>query len=151
MGTRGTAVAARKIPLPTPSGVFLKVMSTTGSIRTEYPSIVLSYLDTSHVPDPEFLTSVQAFASNFEASPEVHSEFELVAYAAPREELLDFSDGYFLNCQVPTQKSNDFFNKITKEGRYAILINTPVYSYRALIDDSTGDILEAAVEYRSLH
>lgn len=146
--------AARKFPLPAPRGMYLKVLHSTGSVRTEYPTIILSYLDVDlkHAPDEDFLTEIQAFSTDFTANPDnVDSELELVAYGMPKEELLDFSDGHFLKCIVDTKKANDFFVKVEELGRYAVLVNTNNFTYRALVDDATGEVLEAVVETRKLH
>ena len=150
MGTE--PVAARKIPLPTPKGVYLTILSTTGSIRTEYPTVTLSYLGSkSPPPCTDFLCDIQAFATNFTADPESEmSPLELVAYVTPRLELLDFSDGHYLNWEVDTKATNDFFKRVSVDGRYAVIINTDHYTYRALVDEASGDILEALAEHRVL-
>ena len=150
--TAGLNAAARKIPLPTPKNVYLRILCATGGIRTEYPTVVLSYLNAKTTPpNPDFLCDIQAFATNFEADPEAkESDFEFVAYVTPRDELMDFSDGHYLKCKVDTMPSNDFFKKVEAAGRYAVIINTEFYTYRALVDDESGEILEAMTEHRVL-
>lgn len=152
MTTNGL-VAARKIPLPAPKSIFLKVMSTTGGIRTMYPTLVLSYINTTTKPPcPDFLVDIQAFATNFVADEMAEdSPLEVVAYANPRQELFDFADGHYLKFMVNTKKTSDFFHRVEEEGRYVVIINADLYTYRALIDDSSGEILEALTEHRNLH
>jgi len=129
------------------------VLETTGSIRTEYPTVMMSYLNASckKIPDSLFWGAMESFSLNFEAKEGDDSELELVAFAAPRDELLDFSIGHFLKLIVDTKKTNEFFLKTNELGRYAILVNTDSYTYRALVDDSTGEVLEATAEIRNLH
>lgn len=153
MSTPGSE-AIRKLPFPMPASVYLKVMHTTGSIRTDYPTIMMSYIGmkADHVPSVAFFASINSVALNFEAEEgSEDTPLEIVAYASQKNELLDFSNGYHLDCVVGTQKTSDFFRRIEELGNFALLINTDEFSFSALVEDSSGEIMESSVEYRRLH
>lgn len=149
---------ANRLPLPEPRLITISIMRGTGSFAQEYPTFSLSYVG---YPIPEFeqgpslediLSDVQAVAINFSpAAGEAETGIEIIAFTQPKKELLDFADSFFVQGIVPTKPTNDIFRRIQDLGRYVVLVNTDYFVYRALIDDSTGELLEMQLEHRFLN
>ena len=143
---------ANKIQLALPTNFYISVLKSTGQYSQEYPTFTLSYLGSYDIPDEDVLGDIQAFSTEF--MPEEGQDLTnltIMAFLIPKKELLDFSDSLYLNVPVPTKETNQIFHKIQELGRYVVIINTETYCYRALVDDDSGEVLEASVEYRFLN
>jgi hypothetical protein len=140
-----------KQPLPAPSRFFLGMLATSGSSTREYPTFTLSYIGSREIPDHDMLGDIQAFSTTFEPKQgDKTTLLDMVAFLQPKKELLDFADSVYVSVPVPTLETNSMFRKIEEYGRYVVLINTEVFLYRALVDDDSGEVLEASIEYRYL-
>lgn len=147
------AVAVRHIPLSVPDRVFLSMISAEGTNSTDYPTITLSYVNTAakDVIDYEMLTQVQSAAADFEAMEDAEQAFlRITLYGSPKKELFDFANGHYLHCSIDLEKGNEFFSKVEELGYYVILVNTVEFTYRCLVEDETGEVLEASLNFRSM-
>jgi hypothetical protein len=145
---------ANKIQFLPPKKISLSILATTGANYAEYPTITISYIGVplDSTPDDNVLSDIQAFAVNFEPIPdEVLADINIMAFTQPRKELLDFSDCYVLDFQAPTKSVNPIFKRMAEINQYIIYINTEFYSYKAMVDNDTGEVLEANVEYRMVN
>lgn len=144
---------ANKIPLPPPRIFSIALLRSTGQYSNEYPTFSLSYvgMPEDDVPDYDMIGDIQAFSSPFTAGTGEETELELIAFFQPRNDLLGFADSAFIKVPVNTKSANEFFRTIGDLGQYVVIINTDTFMYRALVDDSTGEVLEAAFDYRLLN
>ena len=149
----GKPRTANKLQFLPPKKIVIAILKSTGQFSQEYPTFLLSYMSMpiDSTPDDQTLSDIQAFQINFDPQDMKEANLEIVAFTQPREELLDFADSYFIHCEVDTKGTNAIMLKIQQLGRYVIMINTEFYTYRALVEDETGEVLEAAIDYRMVN
>lgn len=142
---------AVKLPLPMPVHFSLAIIATTGANFKAYPTFTLSYMGADEIPDDNILGDIQAFSTDFRPDPKDETTMlELTAFLQPKKELLDFSHSIYLRIPVPVLETNSMFHKIEDCGRFVVIINTEAYCYKALVDDDSGEVLEASIDYRFL-
>jgi hypothetical protein len=146
--------SANKIQFLPPKKISLSMLASTGQHHAEYPTITISYIGVplDSTPDDLIISDLQAFSVDYlPIEGSTLADINIMAFGQPQKELLDFSDCYTLDFQAPTKSVNPIFVKMRDLGRYMIYINTEFYSYKALIDNDTGEILEANVDYRMVN
>lgn len=142
---------ATKLPFDDPAQFTLTTLRSTGQFQNDYPTFSISYVGRNSVPDENILVDIQAFSSPFTAGSDKECELELVAFFQPKQELLGFAHSGYFTAIVNTREANDFFRRIGDLGRYMVLINTDTYTYKALVDDASGEVVEASIEHRFLN
>lgn len=142
-------------PFETPSRVFLTALKTPGS-DIAYQTVVISYIGVryDHTPDPVFLTTLEAVELELISIPESsHATFLVTAYheSDPKSDLMEFTHTKYYELQMPAKPASDFLTRAETAGYFALVINTDLYMFRALVNTDTNVILEASVEYRSMN
>lgn len=146
------AQTANKLSFLPPSKFVMAIVKATGQFGAEYPTIILSYMDKkeSETPDNDTLVDIQAFSLNLIPidGSIVDADVEIVAFAQPRKELMDFADSFVFTITLPVDVVSPIFERIDEDGRYVVMVNTQLYSYKALVDDESGEVIEASIDYR---
>lgn len=144
-----TSTATRS-PYPKPKTFSLAYLkSSSGST---FPTFVASYVGCEHklVPEPEMLGDINAVTVNFVKMKGGDSPLDLITFLTPQKELLDFAHSLYFSILAETKPAAKFMEDIAELGKFAFMINTDYYSYRALIDEPSGEVLESQVEFRYL-
>lgn len=144
-------------PFETPSKMFLSTVSgVIGKQSKQYQAITISYRgqDYDTTPDPVFLSTLDAVETELLAE-ELSTSGKLIvtAYfdADPREDLTEFTHTKYFEFEVPQKPCSDFLVKAEDTGFLVLIINTDLYTYKALVNTDTSVIVESNVEYRTLN
>lgn len=137
-----------RTPFQPPKKFALTMLNNSSGAK--FPTFVISYIGTDKIPNPDTLCEINAFAVEFEKMKGPDSPLELVAFLVPRKELLDFAHSLYYSVVADTKPAMEFMEEISQLNRYSVIINTDYYTYRALVDHESNEVLESQVEYRYL-
>lgn len=139
-----------RTPYPKPKSFSLAFLKSTSG--TVFPTFVASYVgcDPKQVPEPDMLGDINAVTVNFEKMKGGDSPLDLTTFLTPKKELLDFAHSLYFSILAETKPAAKFMEDIVDLGKFSFMINTDYYTYRALIDEPSGEVLESQVEFRYL-